>query len=142
MIKRMGGVLAVVGLVAFGSTANAQEKPKIEKKSIRPTAATNAKEMFNSYCVACHGREGRGDGPAAKALTKAPADLTQLSAKNGGKFPELRVMRFIEGLDEVAAHGNRDMPIWGNLFRYAGGGEALIPLRIKVLTDYIKTLQK
>src|SRR6185437_699364 len=31
---------------------------------------------FAANCVACHGAEGRGDGPAAKALNDAPADLT------------------------------------------------------------------
>ena len=61
----------------------------------------------------CHGKEGKGDGPAAKALTKAPADLTKLAASNNGMFPDVKVRRYIEGLDDVAAHGTRDMPMWG-----------------------------
>jgi mono/diheme cytochrome c family protein len=142
MPTRIVAALAVVALVAFGSTVAAQGKPKVERTPVQPTSATDAAGMFQSYCAACHGKEGKGNGPAAKALTKTPADLTQLSAKNGGKFPEIEVSRYIEGADEVPAHGNRDMPVWGDLLRYAGGGRGLIPLRVKALTEYIKTLQK
>ena len=34
------------------------------------------RDLFAAHCAACHGSEGRGDGPAAKALTITPADLT------------------------------------------------------------------
>lgn len=43
--------------------------------------------MFTSYCAACHGPAGKGDGPAASELKAAPADLTQLAKNNNGKFP-------------------------------------------------------
>lgn len=33
------------------------------------------KRIFEQACAACHGSEGRGDGPAAKGLTPPPADL-------------------------------------------------------------------
>ncbi len=33
------------------------------------------KALFEKNCSACHGVSGRGDGPAAKALDPAPADL-------------------------------------------------------------------
>ncbi len=32
--------------------------------------------LFPQHCASCHGAEGRGDGPAAKALADPPADLT------------------------------------------------------------------
>jgi hypothetical protein len=96
--------------------------------------------MFASYCTPCHGKEGRGDGPAAAALKRAPADLTTVSARNGGTFPEVRVRRYIEGLDEVAAHGSRDMPIWGPAFRSIGSDTAA--LRVEALASYLKSIQK
>jgi mono/diheme cytochrome c family protein len=34
------------------------------------------KELFTKHCGACHGPSGKGDGPAAAALTPKPADLT------------------------------------------------------------------
>jgi putative copper export protein/mono/diheme cytochrome c family protein len=46
-----------------------------------PTGFTSAAiargaELFQQNCTSCHGRQGRGDGPAAKSLAIPPADLT------------------------------------------------------------------
>lgn len=115
-------------------------QPKVERAPIKPVPASDAKAMFTNYCAACHGPTGLGNGPAAPALAKAPADLTKISARNGGMFPEVRVKRYIEGLDEVAAHGSRDMPMWGDLFRSLNRDTAQI--RIQALADYLKRLQQ
>lgn len=133
-------VAVAAALLLSATVARAQTPPKIEKVPIKPTTASDATKMFNSYCAVCHGPDGKGNGPAASALTKKPADLTQISARNGGKFPDVRVSRYIEGADQVAAHGTRDMPMWGDLFRSLDRETA--QLRVAALTDYIKTLQK
>jgi mono/diheme cytochrome c family protein len=135
MVKRM--LVAVVMLAVSAGAAQAQT---VKKDSIKPTSASDAKQMFDSYCAVCHGKDGKGGGPAAKALTKAPADLTKLTARNSGAFPAVHVQRFIEGLDEVAAHGTRDMPMWGELFRSLNRDTAQI--RVAALTDYIKGMQQ
>lgn len=106
-----------------------------------PTSPTSGKEMFNEYCAVCHGHDAKGDGPAAPALKKVPADLTQLTAHNKGKFPDARVAGFIEGDDKLDAHGTRDMPMWGNVFKSMAGGDATTRMRVANLTAYIKTLQ-
>jgi mono/diheme cytochrome c family protein len=135
-------ILVVVGaLTISASVAAFQEKPQIQRKPISPTSVGDAKAMFQTYCAACHGKEGKGDGPAATALKKAPADLTKLSARNGGQFPENRVSRYIQGLDQLAAHGSRDMPVWGDLFKSLGSSGTVI-LRVANLTDYVKSLQQ
>ncbi|SMX32795.1 c-type cytochrome [Actibacterium lipolyticum] len=72
-------------------------------------------EVFLSYCAACHGLEGRGDGQMAAILEILPADLTQLSANNGGVFPLFDVLRKIDGRDPVLAHGGV-MPLYGDFF--------------------------
>jgi mono/diheme cytochrome c family protein len=95
--------------------------------------------MFDSYCASCHGKDAKGTGPAAKALVKAPADLTTIAKRNGGTFPDVKVKRFIEGADEINAHGSRDMPIWGALFRDLNRDTAQI--RVQALNDYLKGLQ-
>jgi mono/diheme cytochrome c family protein len=131
-------LVLLVALVFSSGMAYAQ--PKVEKGPIKPTPASDAKAMFDSYCAVCHGRTGVGDGPAASALAKAPADLTRISARNKGQFPEVRVKRYIEGADEVAAHGSRDMPMWGDLFRSLNRDTAQI--RIQALADYLRKMQK
>lgn len=138
---RVSSFLSVVGSIVIATaTTLAQEKPKVEQAPIPRISAADGPAMFASYCSPCHGRTGRGDGPAAAALKRAPADLATLTSRNGGKFPEVKVRRYIEGLDEVAAHGTRDMPIWGPLFRDLGRDTALI--RIEALTAHLKTLQQ
>lgn len=127
--------VAVLGLAA--GTAHAQ---RIDTVPMKRTPASDGAAMYQSYCVSCHGLDATGNGPAAMALTKAPADLTRISARNGGQFPEVRVKRYIEGADEIAAHGSRDMPIWGSLFRSME--PSLMPLRVQALSDFLKSVQK
>lgn len=98
--------------------------------------------MFNEYCAVCHGKSGKGDGPAARALNPAPTDLTRLAAKNQGKFPDLKIASYIRGEETVAAHGTRDMPIWGKLFASIDNNKSVDQLRITNLSNYVKTLQE
>ena len=132
-------ILGAFVILAF-SAAVAYAQPKVEKAPIKRTPAYDGATMFNSYCATCHGLDAQGAGPAAKALLKAPADLTRISARNNGQFPETRVKRYIQGLDEVEAHGSRDMPMWGELFRSLDANTALI--RVQALSDFLKTIQK
>jgi mono/diheme cytochrome c family protein len=127
-------------LVALTLAAGTAQAQRIEQVPISRTKAFDGPGMYNSYCATCHGLSGVGDGPAAKALAKAPADLTRISARNGGTFPETKVKRYIEGLDEIAAHGSRDMPMWGELFRSLE--RDTVPLRVQALSDFLKSVQK
>jgi hypothetical protein len=88
----------------------------------------------------CHGKDAKGTGPAADALKKGPADLTQISRKSGGTFPEVHVMRIIRGDDVVGAHGSRDMPIWSELFTSLSSKETT-ELRVNALMKYLQTIQ-
>ena len=136
MVTRILLALLVLTVSAAGASA---QQPKIEKGPIARTSPAMPSVMFQTYCAVCHGKDAKGGGPAAPALTKAPADLTRIAARNGGTFPDTKVRRFIEGLDEVAAHGTRDMPMWGGLFRSLDQDTAA--LRVAALSDYLKTLQ-
>jgi mono/diheme cytochrome c family protein len=99
--------------------------------------------MFKSYCATCHGAAGKGNGPAAAALKKPPADLTTISARNGGKFPEAQVNRTIMGLDALPSHGTTEMPIWGPLFRSLEPNDrSAAELRARNLTEYLRSIQQ
>ena len=112
------------------------------------------KEEFETKCVICHGVSGKGDGPQALTLAKKPADLTMLAKNNGGVFPASRVHEIIDGRLEVAAHGPRSMPVWGDEFLVQETErpqdvseetflkrEVRVNGRIKALVDYLARLQ-
>ena len=105
-------------------------------------------EDFATFCSACHGAGGMGDGEAAAALDRKPADLTGLSARNGRMFPGTRVMAKIWGY--TGGHdGTSPMPqfgplLQGNLVPYDGGDGigSPTPVRLVQIAEYLKTLQK
>ena len=111
-----------------------------------PVAKLPGQVLYQHHCASCHGTDGKGAGPAASALAKTPADLTQIRAKRGGTFPTLDIAGIIDGRREVAAHGSRAMPVWGE--RY-GTGQEPGPMReeqidgnLLALVEYLETLQK
>jgi len=114
---------------------------KVKTVPPQDTSAVSGKEMFVQYCASCHGTSGKGDGPAAPALKIKPADLTALAAHNNGKFPAERVSLYIEGADQVEAHGSREMPVWGKVFKSMSENEHVAKLRVANLTAYVNTLQ-
>jgi len=137
--------VSLLALSAIMLTAGAQDQPKPEIKHIpiRQTSAASGQEMFKNYCAVCHGANGTGNGPAAEALKVPPTDLTTLAAKNDGKYPAMRVSAILRGESSLAAHGTKDMPIWGNLFwNISGGHPSEVQQRVANLNHYVESLQK
>jgi mono/diheme cytochrome c family protein len=99
--------------------------------------------MYLAYCASCHGKDGKGGGPAASAMKVAPGDLTELAAKNGGTFPENHVAQIIKGDSNTPSHGSKDMPVWGPIFGAIGAkSDGVVQLRVRNLTKYIESLQQ
>jgi mono/diheme cytochrome c family protein len=126
-------IVSISGVAAFGQAGPGKEN------EIPLTYSFSGAEMYKTWCASCHGAEGKGDGPVAAALKKPPADLTQLAKKNGGKFPTEKVRNYIDGTKAMAAHGSRDMPVWGSFFRRLG--EDNITYRVVTLATYVESLQ-
>jgi mono/diheme cytochrome c family protein len=98
--------------------------------------------MFNAYCAVCHGKDGKGGGPATTALKTPPPDLTTLAQGHGGKYPASYVQSVIRfGAGSFTAHGSKEMPMWGPAIASLSGDTNLVTLRINNLTHYIETLQ-
>jgi hypothetical protein len=132
-----GALLSASLLILCASGAAAQD----EDESSLPPPPESAEAAFNLYCAPCHGEDGRGNGPLVFGLSKSPPDLTTLAARNGGTFPRARLARLIDGRDEIDAHGNREMPIWGNWFKQEDD-EAEIGKRIADLLDVLESFQE
>lgn len=102
------------------------------------------REVFLANCAVCHGDWADGDGPAAAALGLDAPDLTRIAERRGGHFPYDDVRGIIEGRRQVAQHGPRGMPVWGEVFEAAAGGlraEDVAWARIEALVAYLESIQ-
>ena len=133
---------AVAILLGLAGLAPAQQT-KIKKVPAQYTSPTSGEEMYTAYCASCHGRDGKGNGPAATALKQAPSDLTCLTSTAADKrFPELQVQHAINGDATYPAHGSKEMPVWGPIFSSLSTSDgAAARQRVFVLTHYIESLQ-
>jgi mono/diheme cytochrome c family protein len=140
---RISRVAIVVGAMALAAVAQeAQPTTQIKHVPVKPTSAASGQEMYINYCAVCHGKDGKGSGPATPALKVPASDLTLLAQKNGGKYPGLHVASVLRGEGELPAHGSKDMPVWGPLFwRMSQGHEAEVQQRVANLNQYIESLQ-
>jgi mono/diheme cytochrome c family protein len=140
-MSKVSILLGAFAVILFASFAPAQQK-EIKHVPVKPTSAASGKEMYDTYCAVCHGKDGKGSGPAADALKTPPTDLSKLAANNGGKYPSDKVSNTIRGDQNIPAHGTKDMPIWGNLFWHMSQGhQSEVQLRIANLDRYIESLQ-
>jgi mono/diheme cytochrome c family protein len=108
------------------------------------------KREYANRCAVCHGDGGKGDGPLSALLKIPVSDLTKIQKNNAGVFPFDRLYGVIDGREVVAAHGPREMPVWGNEnavdlttgFRVNPKElESYVRGRIIALIGYIYTLQ-
>jgi mono/diheme cytochrome c family protein len=127
----------------FGGTAVAQTKAAAEKQYEQLIFSVRGPDLFRAHCAACHGPEGKGNGPAGAALKTKPADLTILAKNNGGKFPTQRVQKFISGDDpSLLSHGSREMPVWGPIFHQVEEDQDFGNVRLQNLIKYLETIQQ
>jgi mono/diheme cytochrome c family protein len=135
-------ILVTISALAVAQQAPAQTPPVVKHVPITNAPSNSGKEMFNSYCAVCHGKDGKGNGPAASAMKTSPIDLSALAQKNGGKYPSAHIAAVIHGQAGLASHGSADMPVWGPLFSsISQGHEGQVQQRVSNLVSYIETLQ-
>jgi len=128
-------VLFILGIMLVPA-----QTAKIKPVPVKLSATTDGAQLYREHCAVCHGVEAKGNGPAAEALKRRPTDLTQLAAKNGGKYPGLAVQQKIKG-GEVIEHGTVEMPIWGRLLVGPGRAKTDADIRIYALTAYLEKIQ-
>ncbi len=110
-------------------------------------AGSTGESLFQENCISCHGIAGQGDGPIAKQLNTAPADLTKISARRDGVWPMLEMMSIIDGYSRNTVP-REDMPVFENFLDNemvefdTGNGEAiLVPSKLIEIVEYLEALQ-
>jgi mono/diheme cytochrome c family protein len=135
MRMRAALIVAVLTLSVSGAAAAAG-----------PFADYSGRQLYERFCASCHGPSGYGDGPVAPSLKVLVPDLTRMYQRSGGKFPEDRVRRIIDGRQVYPVHGSRDMPVWGQEFWIEGGGgkqaDAQAQVIVDKLVDYLRSIQQ
>jgi mono/diheme cytochrome c family protein len=129
-----GMILALAAFAALGlaaGRAGAQDEESIGRGRV----------TYRVYCHNCHGDEARGDGRLASLLKVKPTDLTQLAHTNHGRFPVDKITKIIDGREEVLAHGDREMPVWGQVFMDKAGSEDDVRVKLVQLVHYLESIQ-
>lgn len=129
------GCLVVFSTLVWGSAVAAAEPPP------------PAKALYLRYCSACHGESGKGDGVVSSFLQPKATDLTKLTKGNHGTFPFVPVMQAIDGTKTIRAHGETNMPVWGESFRREIADSSLqdqvrVRGRLMLITEYIESIQE
>jgi mono/diheme cytochrome c family protein len=112
-LQRSLSVLSIVAI--FAGSSHAQNR-------------ADGKGLYGSYCSACHGESGKGDGMAAKGLANKPADHT-----NGAVMNQLSDKYLVEVISKGGAALGKSsfMPPWGS---------ALSDKQIRDIVAYIRSL--
>ena len=133
-----GVVLAAAAVGAGGQRSTVDISPSLANPSLVGS------DTYAFYCAPCHGKDGKGRGPVASALKAPPADLTRLSARNGGVFPKDRVRLFVTNGEQnaIAAHGTSAMPVWGPTFRALETSDKVVSVRIFNVVAYLESIQQ
>jgi mono/diheme cytochrome c family protein len=102
------------------------------------------RRVYERKCSECHGREGEGPRFVESFGGTAP-DLRMLSREYGSPLARDVLARFIDGRGDVAAHGPRAMPVWGEeLYDNLPENTTVEAIRagtIELLLDYLETIQ-
>ncbi|MBY0506501.1 MAG: cytochrome c [Bryobacteraceae bacterium] len=131
-------MIRLLSLIALaGMLAGAQEQ---SPRKLIPSLAGN--DLFQAYCASCHGADAKGQGPVASALKALVPDLTTLAKRRQGKFPATDLEKIILGeADSRLAHGSRQMPVWGPVFRRVEEDQDLGLVRVRRLVEFIRSKQ-
>jgi mono/diheme cytochrome c family protein len=112
-----------------------------------PIASLSGMQLYEQLCASCHGVNAKGDGPVAPLIKTGVPDLTRIAERDGGEFPTEDVRRTIDGRFDRAAHGARDMPVWGwRLYDASSsddaGERARTDSMIGRLVEYLRSIQE
>ncbi len=101
-----------------------------------PPPAYEGLKLYVSYCQLCHGVEGKGDGPLAKAMKISPANLTTTIRSRSDTI--LTKIITGEGRQTITGRDRHNllseaMPEWNNIFNTS---------QVKALIAYLRFFGK
>jgi mono/diheme cytochrome c family protein len=134
-------VACVAGSAVLSLMCTSAGAQTIRQGTARSVQSLEGVDSYKAYCAVCHGAAAKGDGPAATALKKVPADLTGIAKRHNGNFSAAEVEEVILGKNMSVSHGTREMPMWGPIFNDIAPDRTFAKLRVANLINYLKSIQ-
>jgi mono/diheme cytochrome c family protein len=133
-------LLVMAGIAVLGTVC--AQRADVQPRQLLPSSVYGP-DLFQFYCASCHGVDGRGGGPVVPALKHRVPDLTMMASREGGVFPKRRVTAIVTGdqAPAIPAHGSKEMPVWGPIFRALDSDTTRNAARIENLVAYLESLQ-
>lgn len=106
------------------------------------TGPEAGRALYAQNCAACHGSDARGGAQMP--------DLTQITARAGGSYPQGRVLDKLDGYARgQTAYAGAEMPNFGDLLtgrlgrvQTASGMSRQLPEKIIALDAYLRSIQR
>lgn len=134
-------VLGLVGVLAGSAQAAADAEAAPDARRL-----AEGRALYERYCASCHGSAGDGTGPVAETLKTPPSDLTRLGERFGKPLNHAKLAESIDGRNPIAAHGSKEMPVWGErLFGDVSRTASTEPMTrgvVALIVDYLQSLQR
>ncbi len=140
----IAGLFLGVFFIGQGTGMTQTNGVTLKKVSVSQSQPDSGKQMYKDYCAACHGIDGKGNGPAIEFLKAPPPDLTTMAKRYNEKSIALKVYAVLCFGTGSKAHGTLDMPIWGPLFHELDGRNGhpqLVEMRTSNLSEYVQSMQ-
>ena len=130
-------MLLVAAKVAAGG-AHAAERPG------ESAALSSGRASYQQFCAACHGLNGKGGGPVASLLLEAPADVTQISRRRNGAFPQadLEALLLARSRASLPQAMPRHMILFGPIFLSMDSDPAFARAQVAELLTFIESMQE
>jgi mono/diheme cytochrome c family protein len=106
------------------------------------TSPQAGRTLYDQTCAACHGPDARGGAQIP--------DLTQITARAGGTYPQMRVLDKLDGYARgQTAYDGAEMPNFGDLLtgrlarvQTPSGLSRPMPEKIVALEAYLRSIQR
>lgn len=136
--------ILVVAVSAAAQTATAPPPVKIVIVPAKTVDSLDGETLYQAYCASCHGRDGKGNGRAARALPQPVPDLTQIAATHSNQNCLLHVLAELQqghSSQMAVSDQNLDMPNWRPIFESVSAAPGFASLRLHNVARHVASLQ-
>lgn len=152
MRKHVAFVAVALVVGALGASVAAQSPPRASAPPAvivvpaRDFGAIEGAKLYEAYCSSCHGVDGKGNGPAARALQPSPPDLTRIQATHTDTdcfrhvLAELRLGHRTSAEPKVSGR-DLDMPNWGPIFYAMTMDPVVGSMRLQNVASHVVSIQ-